>query len=95
MMVKCAIVLFTECAVFAVQGQQKLKKVNFLCNSSPCAPAKKELLLGYESVLMIVLFCYVLNFSVSKDVFPCWRLVGYSVNDKKSPGTKGPGSYSL
>ena len=42
MMVKCAIVLFTECAVFAVQGQQKVKKVNFLCNSSPCAPAKKR-----------------------------------------------------
>ena len=42
MMVKCPIVLFTECAVFAVQGQQKLKKVNFLCNSSPCAPARKS-----------------------------------------------------
>ena len=42
MMVKCAIILFAECAVFAVQGQQKLKKVHFLCNSSPCAPARKR-----------------------------------------------------
>lgn len=32
MMVKCPIVLFTECAVFAVQGKQKLKEVNFLYN---------------------------------------------------------------
>jgi hypothetical protein len=38
--------------------------------SSPGDPDKKERLLGYESVLIMVLFCYIFAFYVSKGVFP-------------------------
>ena len=49
------------------------------CNSIPLGSTKKELLLGYESVLIMVLFCCIFHFFRQQGCIPPLAAFSYTV----------------